>query len=132
MKVTIEAGKVHVDEGNPHEIAELAKLMAESGSISKERPTKESSSTSSSSAITREKIPTIEKIKEYIKSQPEYKHSWLELQNRFLGQRLKSGGKTQDVYRFFANRFVLARRQIAEAENGQFKQDGDGFKFVKN
>jgi hypothetical protein len=125
MKVTVKGAEV---EGNPEEIATLLALLPESAT--RGNPPASSSKSSSHPRMGRERIPDVEQIKVYIKSQPEYKHSWEGLQKHFLGTTLKLS-KSKDLYRFFNNRFVLARQQIVSEEGGSFVKDGEGFKFEK-
>jgi hypothetical protein len=115
-------------EGEPEELAKLLAALPES-LATRHNVT---SSSRASATVTRDKVPSIDQIKEYIKSKPDYKHRWDDLQRHFLGTTLTTSGKTKDAYRFFNNRLVLARRQIQEQEHGKFENEEGQLKFVKN
>lgn len=79
------------------------------------------------------KIPEIDEVKQYIKNKTDYINSWGDLQDHFLGGRLKSRGKTEDDYHLFQTRYQLAKKKIETEENGRFvREKGGEYKFVKS
>jgi hypothetical protein len=83
--------------------------------------------------ISQIRVPEVEEIIRYIKTKESYVNNWGDVQDHFIGQRLKSRvrGEPNHDYQFFQTRYRLARKHIEDEEGGKFKEEDDGYKFVK-
>jgi hypothetical protein len=109
-------------EGEPEEIARL--LRALQGNPSR-------SSVEQTSSLSKKELPKVERLAEYMKSKPQYVHSWDEIRGQFADATLTSRGKNANLYRLLYWRTQLARRRIEQAEGGKFKREDQTYKFEK-
>ncbi len=85
------------------------------------------------SSATKGDVPTIDRIMEYMKSKPDYSHSWDEIRGQLYSGKLSSRGKDNKAYHLFYWRTQLARGKIEQEEAGKFKREEGGiYKFVKS
>lgn len=80
--------------------------------------------------LTRDKIPKIQQIEEFIKSHSQYAHDKYKIAIHFLGTELKfkKGDKEYSaIYDILSKRILRARNRIAHKEKGIWKGKREGW-----
>jgi len=116
VKATIAGAEI---EGEPEEVARVLQAMQADVTVSKSSDSKQ------------QPIARIERIAEYIRSKPEYAHSWAEIRAQFADREIRSRGSRAHLYRLLYWRTQLARKKIENEEKGKFKRDDGTYKFMK-
>jgi hypothetical protein len=62
------------------------------------------------------------KIKEYIISKPNYKHTLFEIQEQFYGTKFKSRGETGRMYHKTSKQLKRVRKEIETEQKGKFQE----------
>jgi len=69
----------------------------------------------------KENLPSVEQVKRYILSQPDYRHSTFDIQRHFFGRTFKARGPSEGLYHEFLYLATDARQLIEREQSGRFE-----------